>query len=134
MKRRDIREAAFYLLFEKLFSDDTADMIIETAYEADNFELTDDTVNIFRNVSSNSDEFDGIIARFSETRQLSRIPKISIAILRLALYEIIYDDKVPANVAINEAVILSKKFAFDSDVQFINGVLGEFVRNMESDK
>mgnify|MGYP002715465066 CR=1 FL=1 len=131
MKRSEIREAVFFLVFESFFSDDTTDMIIDTAYEVDNFEMTDDAEKLFKAVYEKSDELDEIIAKYSEKRQISRIPKVSLAILHIALYEYLYDEKVPGNVAISEAVILTKKFAFEPDVQFVNGLLGEFSRNKE---
>lgn len=132
MKRSEVREAAFFLTFEKFFSDGTADDIIGEAYEADYFEMNGDVERLFKAVDEKSEELDGIIAKFSEKRQLSRIPRVSAAILRIAIYEILYDDKVPGNVAISEAVILSKKFAFEQDVQFVNGLLGAFFRSLEN--
>lgn len=131
MKRSEIREAVFFLTFEKLFSDGTADSVIDAAYEADNFEMNEDVEKLFKNVDDKTEEIDGIIAKFSENRQFSRIPKVSVAILRIALYEMLYDDKVPDNVAISEAVILTKKFAYEQDVQFVNGLLGAFFRSRE---
>ena len=57
----------------------------------------------------------------------TRMGKVDLAILRLALYEILYDDKVPASVAINEAVEIAKKFGQDESPSFINGILAKFV-------
>lgn len=131
MKRSEVREAVFFLTFEKLFSDGSADSIIDDAYEADNFEMNGDVEKLFKSVDEKKDETDGIIAKFSESRQFGRIPKVSVAVLRIALYEILYDDKVPDNVAISEAVILTKKFAYEQDVQFVNGLLGAFSRSRE---
>ena len=76
-------------------------------------------------------EVDKIIGKFSEKRVISRIPKVSLAILRLAFYEIKFCEKVPENVAISEAVLLAKKYAADNDVSFINGVLGAYSRGAE---
>lgn len=129
MKRSEIREAAFFLTFEQLFSDETPDAIIDTAYEVDEFEMDEDAEKLFKGVVSKAEELDGIIAKFSEKRQLGRIPKVSAAILRIALYEMLYDDKVPDNVAISEAVQLAKKFAYERDVQFVNGLLGAYFRS-----
>ncbi len=134
LKRSEIREAAFFLTFEKLFSSDTTDEIIDTAYEVDEFEMNEDVEKLFKAVDDKSAETDEIIAKFSEKRQFSRIPKVLTAILRIAVYEMLYDDKVPDNVAISEAVILAQKFAFESDVQFVNGLLGAFCRSRESVK
>lgn len=131
MKRSEIREAVFFLTFEKLFSNSTADSIIDDAYEADNFEMNEDVEALFKSVDEKTEEVDDIIAKFSESRQFSRIPKVSVAVLRIAVYEMLYDDKVPDNVAISEAVLLTKKFAFEQDVQFVNGLLGAFFRSRE---
>lgn len=131
-KRREIRESAFILIFEKLFRDDTIDEIIELAENIDGITINSDVIKTFSNTYEKSDELDVIINRFSEKRSISRIPKVNLAILRLALYEIIFDDRVPENVAINEAVLLAKKFAQEADVAFINGVLGAYSRSGSS--
>ncbi|MBQ3258067.1 MAG: transcription antitermination factor NusB [Oscillospiraceae bacterium] len=68
------------------------------------------------------------IERFSKGWSLKRISKISLAIMRCALCEILYMDDVPEKVAINEAVNLAKKYEEPETVSFINGVLGSFTR------
>lgn len=132
MKRSEIREAAFLLTFEKLFTDDPVDSIIDTAYEVDEFEMDEECEELFKAVNEKAAEIDDIIAKNSEKRQLSRIPKVSIAILRVAIYEMLYSEKVPNNVAISEAVLLAKKFTYTPDVKFINGVLGVIVKDLEN--
>lgn len=123
----------FYLTFEKMFGEDTPDQVLDTAYEADVFEITEDVENMFKAVDGYSSETDEIIAKFSEKRQFSRIPKVLTAILRIAIYEMLYDDKIHDNVAISEAVILAQKFAYENDVQFVNGLLGAFSRSRSGD-
>ena len=71
---------------------------------------------------------------FSNKRSIERIPKINLAIIRLAIYEAMYDDKVPINVAISEAVALAQKYAQEPDIAFINGVLGAFSRSKGASK
>ncbi len=74
------------------------------------------------------DKLPEIDARIGETAQgwkLSRLAKVDLAILRLAVYEMKYDEDVPVGVAINEAVELSKKFGGDESPAFINGILGK---------
>ena len=134
MKRSEVREAVFFLTFEKLFSDETPDAIIDTAYEVDEFEMNEDVENFFKAVDSKAAEVDEIISKYSQKRQFNRIPKVSVAVLRIAIYEMLYDEKVPDNVAISEAVNISKKFAYEPDVQFINGLLGAFCRDRKSEK
>lgn len=71
-----------------------------------------------------------MIAQYSEKRAVSRISRVNLALLRLALYEIKYASRVPVSVAINEAVELCKKYADKSDCVFINGVLGAYARTL----
>lgn len=131
--RSAIRESAFIIIFEKSFSDDDLDTIFENALisldDDKEIVLNNDVKALVSGVYDKSEELDKIIAKFSNKRSFERIPKINLAILRLALYEANYDDKVPVNVAISEAVLIAKKYAQKPDVSFINGVLGAYSRN-----
>lgn len=129
MKRSEVREAVFYLVFESMFSGDSPDEILDTAYEADAFEMDETVENKFKAVMEKQGELDGIITEFSKTREFGRIPKVLTAIMRIALYEALYDPAVPENVAVSEAVLLAQKYAYENDVQFVNGLLGAFVRS-----
>ena len=128
MKRREIRESAFKLTFESLFRDDSADEIIALSEDVEEITVNDDVIKLFKGTLEKSDELNKIIEKYSEKRALDRIPKVNIAVLKLALYEILYDEKVPLNVAINEAVLISKKYSQEADVNFVNGVLGAYSR------
>ena len=75
------------------------------------------------------DEIDDIIREYSKGWKFERISKVDLSILRLALYEILYRDDIPVSVSINEAVELAKKFGGDRTSSFVNGILGNFVRN-----
>ncbi len=132
VKRREVREAAFILSFEKLFRDDSIEEIIETAKELDDFKITDEVEVLVKEIFNKQDELDEIISKFSDKRSIDRIPKINLAILRLALYEALYDEKVPINVAISEAVSLAQAYAQQPDIAFINGVLGSYSRSEEA--
>ena len=138
-----IREAAFILGCEKIFrTEESCDEIISTAKEAEIFDFGEESVDekdfdkvsaaVFKGVYDNLDELDEIISSYSEKRQIGRISKVSLAVLRLAIYEIKHNDKVPTNVAVSEAVNLAKKYGFDSDVKFVNGVLGRFAESVEA--
>ncbi len=133
-KRRDVRESAFILVFENLFQKDSVDSIIETAAEADEFLINDEVRTLVHGVCEKADELDNIISRYSNKRAIERIPKINVAILRLAIYEALYDEKVPVNVAISEAVALAGKYAQAADVAFVNGILGSYSRSDEAPK
>ena len=129
-KRRDVRESAFVITFEALFRDDTPEELFDNAKEIENIILNDEVRNSVRGIIEKSEELDGYIAKYSNKRAVSRIPKINLAILRLAIYEALYDDKVPVNVAISEAVMLAEKYAYEQDIAFINGVLGSFSKQL----
>ena len=74
---------------------------------------------------------DAIIARFSRHWKLRRIAKVELAILRLALFEILFCDDTPAKVAINEAVELAKKFGDENSKNFVNGILDAVAKALE---
>ena len=130
LTRTQKREAAFLLLYQKSQNDDTVEEIIQANIEE--FDLqTDITVTAtVMAVLDYAEKADEIINRFSKTRKVERIAKVSVAIMRLALYEMncIDEDDVPDKTAINEAVELSKKYAGEKDRKFINGLLGSYYR------
>ena len=130
VKRRDVRESAFILSFEMLFRDDSIDEIFEAAKMIDDIVLTDDVRALVSGIMEKQNELDAMISKYSRNRAIVRIPRINVAVLRLAIYEALYDEKVPVNVAISEAVKLTEKYAQDADVSFVNGVLGAFSREI----
>lgn len=128
MKRNEMREQGFFLVFENLFSaNDDMDELIEL-YSENVEPVCDYAKEIFAGVKSNKDSFNDIISTYSRSWKLSRLPKVTVAILYVALFEIKCNDNVPDNVAINEAVELAKKYAGTEDASFINGILGSVVR------
>lgn len=136
--RSAIRESAFVIIFEKSFRDDDLNVIFDDALnsldEDKEIVLNEEVKNLVSSVYENSERIDSIISKFSDKRSIERIPKINLAILRLAIYEALYDEKVPINVAISEAVLIAKKYAQKPDVSFINGVLGAFSRSYDAKK
>ena len=76
-------------------------------------------------------EIDTVLAKASVGWPLSRLGKSELSIMRVAAYEILYDEEVPAKVAINEAVELAKTYGNDSAPSFINGVLAKLVTEGE---
>ena len=131
MKRSEMREQAFYLTFEGLFPNgDNLDELIEL-YSENVEEVCTYAKEVFEGVDKNREGLLDIINKFSNSWKADRLPKTTLAILLVALYEIDYVDSVPVNVAINEAVELAKKFAGKEDASFINGVLGAYSRSKE---
>ena len=133
--RREIRQAAFLLSFEKLFLDEDLENIFESAEALEEFiPMNDEVKGLVRGVFDKQEELDGIIAKYSDKRAVNRIPKVDLAVLRLAIYEALYDEKVPMNVAISEAVYLTEKYALDPDISFVNGVLGSFSKDNKKEE
>lgn len=132
MNRSLLREELFKLLFGVDFND-----IDKMKDQADLFFFMEEEIKIDeKDQEKIREKSDSIIARLPEIDallkekvtgwELDRIGKVELTILRLAAYEILYDEKVPAAVAINEAVELAKKYGPDSASSFINGVLAKF--------
>ena len=87
---------------------------------------------ILDGVLSHVTELDEKISAASVNWSLERIAKVDLTILRLATYEILYEDDVPGSVAINEAVELANRYSEPSSGRFINGVLGTILRDKEA--
>ncbi|SFB81296.1 transcription antitermination factor NusB [Ruminococcus albus] len=133
--RREVRQAAFLLSFEKMFLDDDLDKIFESAEELGEFiPVNDEVKSLVRAIFDNQEELDSIISKYSDKRAVSRIPKVDLTALRLAIYEALYDEKVPVNVAISEAVALTEKYALEPDIAFVNGLLGSFAKDIKKDE
>lgn len=88
---------------------------------------------LVRGVQEHREELDGYITRYSRGWKLSRISRTALAVLRCALYEILYMPDVPDAVCINEAVELAKSYDEPETVRFINGILGSFMRQRQED-
>lgn len=130
MTRKQAREEAFILVFEKEFNDNTVEEILETAEEVR--ELTPDEyiTGVFTGVYDNLEELDGIISEKSVGWSIGRISKTALGILRLAIYEMKYINDIPVSVSINEAVELCKKYATSEDSSFVNGILSTVAKEL----
>ncbi len=130
MTRRQAREQAFVLMFEKSFRLDEAVLdIAEDAYEDEQIEKDDFALMLAKKTEDNLEDIDIYIEKFSRGWSIKRIPRVSLAILRIAICEMLYVDEVPVSVSINEAVELAKVYAGENDCSFINGILGSISRD-----
>ncbi|HXL03771.1 MAG: transcription antitermination factor NusB [Firmicutes bacterium] len=135
MTRRDAREAAFIVLFQV----DVGRMNPETAIRTTlgNKEPGAGNLAYLRRVVlgtlENLESIDDVISRLAIGWTLDRMGAVDRNLLRLAVYEILFLDDIPVNVAINEAVTLAKKFGDDESWKFINGILGKLAREMKDD-
>lgn len=129
MTRKQAREEAFILIFEKEFNSDSLEDILSLAKEVRDIEPDDYIKNVFFGVFENIENIDEMISKNAVGWSIKRITKTALAILRLAIYEIVYFDEIPVSVSINEAVELAKKYATKEDASFINGILSTVAKN-----
>ena len=129
MSRRSARKNAFFLLFQMDFSEAAEFEQVKEVFFAEKEEPVEEADKAFilsevEGVHEHMAEIDGLIEQSAKGWDLSRMNKVDLAILRLAVYEMKYGE-TPIGVAINEAVELAKKFSSDEAPAFINGVLGK---------
>ena len=131
VSRYKVREQAFFLGFESLFSDTDIDEIADNAGDARDDMLSGDAISRAKGVRNKIMEVDKKISEnLKPGWKISRISKVSLSILRLALYEMMYDDSIPVSVSINEAVELTKKYSVEDEAAFVNGVLGSVAKTL----
>lgn len=132
MTRHEAREAAFIILFEKVFQpDDAVGSFLDLATELELFEPDDYIRNVTGKAEKNLAQIDSMIEERLVGWTLKRISKVSLSALRLAICEMLYFDDIPLSVSINEAVELTKKYATVKDASFVNGVLGSVSKSVQ---
>ena len=144
MVRNTAREIAVHLSYELSFTDKTAEELLgqrltaaafaELAEEEDLYRVapyakqTAYIRRLVQGVDEHGAELDGYIEKYAKGWKFSRIPLVASAIMRVAMYEVLYMPDVPNAAAINEAVEIAKKYETPETVKFINGILGSFSR------
>ena len=123
MTRRQAREEAFILIFEKQFNNSPVEEILELAVEVRDIKPDDYIKRTFFGVYDNLDKLDSIITKNAIGWNINRLSKTVLAVLRLSIFEILYCDDIDTAVSINEAVELLKKYATQSDAKYVNGIL-----------
>lgn len=143
MTRREIRDKIFKIVFTAEFnSSDEMEEQLELAFDSELPGDEDDDPMLYAEIAdrdkeyisakvmdiiSKKDEIDETISGISQGWRLARIGKEELAILRLGVYEVVYDDSIPDKVAINEAVELAKRYCDVQASKFINALLGKLV-------
>ena len=132
MTRSELREHVFKMLFQIEFNDE-AEMPEHLKYYFESIENAsaknkDDIQKKYEGVISHVEEIVRLLNDVSKGWKTARMNKVDLTILRLAVYEMKWDDDVPEGVAINEAVELAKRFGGDSSSSFVNGVLGKVAK------
>jgi len=129
MTRREMREHLFKMLFRKDFHESSElNEQIELYFESLEEPIDKDLEYLterFHNIIDKLPQIDTIISEASVGWKINRMGKVDLAILRIAVFEIKFDDDIPTKVAINEAVEIGKTFGGDASGSFINGILAK---------
>jgi len=146
MTRGNARELALHLIYGRVFTGEEPENVIATRLDKEYYPKLAQETDVYAErpsraqlryidtvvtgVANREEELDEQIRRFSIGWDISRISRLARCILRLAIFEILYVDDVPAGVAVSEAVRIAKKYHDDDTSAFINGILGSFVRSL----
>ena len=136
--RRKARICALQMLFQYDIAHPREDQLTSSYWEA----FGDDMGNVAREFSnklalgaiSRLDEIDGLIKRRAEHWRIQRMAVVDRNILRLAIYEFLYEEDTPKTVVINEALEIARRFSTFEATQFINGILDAIKRDLESNQ
>ena len=144
MTRRTAREIAMHLSFATVMNRTEIGEMLDAFFEPEYFatlqpedeayaEYPDEKQldyirRLARGVSEHAAELDGYIAKYAKNWEFSRISRVASAILRTAMYEILYLPEVPYKAAANEAVNLTKLYEDQAAASFVNGILASFIR------
>ncbi|HEY4551914.1 MAG TPA: transcription antitermination factor NusB [Bacillaceae bacterium] len=123
MKRREAREKALQALFQiDMSAIDPGEAVTNVLEDEPSDAYLEELVN---GAVRNLEAIDQEIGKHLERWSIARLAKVDLNILRIGAYEIMFSEDVPANVAINEAVEVAKKYGDDQSGKFINGVLSK---------
>jgi len=144
MVRNTAREIAIHLSYELSFTSKEINALLDERLQKESFailaeedSLYQETPNakqeeyirrLVKGVNEHAAELDSYIAKYAKGWSFARIPLVASAIMRVAMYEILYMPDIPNGAAINEAIEIAKKYETPETVKFMNGILGTFVR------
>ena len=144
MTRSNAREIAIHMVFELGFGNRSVDELLETEFTPERFALIGQEEELYaefpnekqaqyirdlvRGTFGHGYELDEYISRYAVGWTFERIPRMAAAIMRTAMYEVLYMPEIPNAAAINSAVEIAKNYETPQVVSFVNGILGSFVR------
>ena len=128
MTRKESRELAFVILFEQTVTGGETEEIVECAKESRDIEPDAFTKDLVFGVEKNGGDVEEIISKNIKGWNLTRLSKVTYAILKLSVFEIKFMPNIPVSVSINEAVELAKRYGEEKSSEFINGVLAKIAK------
>ena len=133
MTRREAREQALAMIFEMNFNDNSVDETVDNALIFRDEAVDEYAVQIAQQVRLHWEDNLSAVEQYSKKWKANRLPKMTLAILMLAMTELAYIKDAPVGAVINESVELAKKYAGPEDASYINGVLRGYVRGTMGD-
>ena len=130
MKRREAREQAFILIFERSLNHDTTEQIIDAAEMSSDVMIDEFAEKIAVGVEKNEDVLNTQIEKNIRGWKMNRLSKVSLSLLKLSIFEMMFEKDIPVSVSINEAIDLAKKYGGADDAPFVNGVLGSVAKSL----
>lgn len=127
-KRRKSRELALQQLFQEELNPNSGEIFNLTEERELGDEVKDFYKELVQGVTSKKSHIDKLIEEHSNNWRVSRMAKVDLNILRMATYELLYSSEVPPNVALNEAIEISKKFGSEDSPSFVNGILDNILK------
>ena len=148
MTRANARELAVHLIYGRDFTGEEPRTVVNTRLDKEYYPALSQENEVYAErpsraqlgyidlvvagVANRAEDLNAEIARYSIGWEVSRISRLTRAIMQLAMFEILYVDDVPTGVAVSEAVRLAKKYDGDDTGAFVNGILGAFARAQET--
>lgn len=133
MSRREAREAAFAFLYQLNFRKEPVSEQKELYLEV--HPLAEEDLPYFNEITdgvfSKKDELDAEYTKYLKDWKQSRLPKVDVMLLRIAVYEMLHVSDIPVSVSINEAVVLAKKYSSEESKSYINAILGRIGNDLE---
>ena len=149
MTRGNARELAVHLIYGRDFTGEEPEQVVAIRLDKEYYPLLSQENPIYQDrptpaqmryidsvvsgIANREEALNEIISKYSIGWNVSRISRLTRAILQLAIFEILYLEDVPTGVAISEAVKLAKKYDGDDTGSFVNGILGSFARNLPTE-
>lgn len=131
MNRREARKEAFLLLFQYKFRPDETEAMLADFFEENDAGVQKDYIKqVVLGAVENVEELDRVLGEYSKDWKVDRISSVSLAVMRLAAYEMLYLEDIPAVVSVNEAVALAKEYEGEEAAPFVNGILGKLKNNL----
>ncbi len=150
MTRSNARELAVHLIYGRDFTGEEPEQVVAVRLAKEYYSKLSEENEVYaerpsRNqvayldkvvsgVANRAEELNAQIQKFSIGWDVSRISRLTRAIMQLAIFEILYVEDVPTGVAVNEAVTLAKKYDGDDTGAFVNGILGSFARSLSAEE